>query len=154
LINAASEFVETDTIAPESTFQRGQIHSPQVADRLYFHVLQLFLRNFANTGNAFHRQRQKKRIYLFRLNDKETIRLFPVRSNLRQEFVRCYACRRCQAELSSNLFANAARDLCGRWQASLALRNVEIGFVERQRFDQVGVALEDLANLGRYSAIA
>src|SRR5205807_7071534 len=37
--------------------------------------------------------------------------------------------------------------LCGGRQASLVLRNVEIRFVEGQRFNQVGVAFEDFVRL-------
>src|SRR5467141_1185956 len=45
--------------------------------------------------------------------------------------------------------ANRACHLRSGMQASLVLRNVEIGLVEGQRLNQVGVALEDFAHLAR-----
>ncbi len=54
-----------------------------------------------------------------------------------------------EAIFARNLFGATPADavkLRGR-QASLVLRNVEIGFVEGQRLNQVGVAFEDFAHL-------
>jgi hypothetical protein len=44
-------------------------------------------------------------------------------------------------------------DLCRDLDAVFVQGYVEIGFVERQRFDHVGVLGEDLSDLGRYGAI-
>ena len=44
--------VETDTIAAKAVFECRQFDSPQVCDRLYLKVLQLFFRDFAYSGQA------------------------------------------------------------------------------------------------------
>src|SRR5258708_1712833 len=59
-----------------------------------------------------------------------------------------------EAIFARNLFAMLACNLCRGSQASLVLRNIEISFVEGQRFNYVGMALEDFANLPGNCAIA
>jgi len=96
----------------------------------------------------------KKRVHLLGLNDKESVWFFPVRRNLGEEFVRCDARGGRQPKFRTNLLANRTRHLrCGR-QARLVLRNIEIGFIEGERLDEIGVAPEDLAHLARNGSIA
>jgi hypothetical protein len=42
----------------EAAFECRQIHSPQISDRLYLKVLQLFFGDLAYSGQTIHRQRQ------------------------------------------------------------------------------------------------
>jgi hypothetical protein len=60
------------------------------------------------------------------------------------EFVRCHA-RGCgQLQLVSNLLTNRFRySRCCR-QAGLVLRDIQVGFVQRERLDQIRVSLKDL----------
>jgi hypothetical protein len=51
------------------------------------------------------------------------------------------------------LRARKAEQRC-RCQAGFVLRNIEIGFVKRQRLDEVGVPLQYLAHLSRNSPVA
>src|SRR5271170_4183334 len=57
------------------------------------------------------------------------------------------------AILARNLFANRARHLCCCRQARLVLRNIEIGFIKRQRFDEVSVPTKDITHLSGHSSI-
>ena len=70
----------------------------------------------------------------------------PVRGDLREKLVRRDAGRRGQRELladrSADRFGNRGR---GR-QIRLRLGDIEIGLVERERLDEIGMAQQDLAH--------
>ncbi len=55
---------------------------------------------------------------------------------------------------SSRICWRMARgDACGGGEAGFVFGDVEVGFVERERFDEVGVTLEDLAGLAGDGAV-
>jgi hypothetical protein len=78
IVDTAGELVQAPTIAAEVVFEHGQIHTSQVAHSLYSKFPQLVSCNFADSRQAPNRQRQKKRVYVLRPDDKELIRFAPV----------------------------------------------------------------------------
>jgi len=59
-VDSPGQIVEPHAIPAESAFECRQIHSPQVADRLHFKLLQLFFCDFSNSWYSAHGQRQQK----------------------------------------------------------------------------------------------
>ena len=78
LVDTAGELVQAPTIAAEVVFECGQIHTSQISHSLYSKFPQLLSCNFADSRQPPNRQRQKKRIYVLGLDDKEPIRFAPV----------------------------------------------------------------------------
>ena len=130
LVDTARQFVQPDAVPTEAAFELGQVEPSQIRDGVHPKALELFFSDFSDSGQTAHRQGQQKRVHLLGLYDKESVRLFPVRRNLREEFISCDACRGRQVEFRTNLFANRARHLRRGRQARLVLRNIEIGFVK------------------------
>ncbi len=87
----------------------------------------------------------QKCIQVFGLDHEEPIGFAPVGGDLGQEFVWGHAGRGRQMQFLTDLLANGARHPGRGGQSGLVFGNVEVGFVQRQRLDQIGVALEDLA---------
>src|SRR5207248_9912328 len=78
IVDTAGELMQAPTIAAEAVVECGQIHTAQISHRLYSKFPQLLSCNYADSRQAPDRQRQKKRIYGLRLDDKEPIRFAPV----------------------------------------------------------------------------
>jgi hypothetical protein len=76
------------------------------------------------------------------------IRLVQVARHFCEEFAVGDSGRRIEACDLLDPGANDRSDLGRNRDTLLVLGDVEIGFIERQRLDQVGVLGEDLANLG------
>ena len=93
IVDTAGKLVQALTVAAEVMFEYGQVESSQIPHRLCSKFRQLLSRNFADARQASNRQWQQKRIYVLRLDDKEPIRLAPVRGEFCQELVWRYARR-------------------------------------------------------------
>ena len=88
-----------------------------------------------------------------RLNHKLPVWFTPIRSNFCQKFIRCNACAGGQSRLRQNLGANLFGDLAGIGQLLLVLRYVQIRFIQRNRLNQIGIALKNRVNLLRHLPI-
>src|SRR5256885_8126493 len=117
------------------------------------HVPEFFACNLADTWKPFNRQWQEKGINLLRLNDKQTVRLAPVRSQLGKKFIRRHSSRSCQVQFLANLFTNRARHQCCRWETQLVLGDIEVCLIQRQGLNQIGMPFQDDANAARHGAI-
>ncbi len=100
-----------------------------------------------------HRQSRDERRPLFRGDDEQAIGLALVRRHLRQELVVGHARRSGEPGLGKNGRANVFRRLRRRLAVLEKIGEVEIGFVQRQRFDQRRVAGEYVANLQRHRTV-
>src|SRR5262245_46911542 len=109
VVNAVRQFKETTAVPAELAFKRFQAKSTEVPDCHDAHFLQSGFRYFSHAGNAAHGERHEERAHLVRLNHKESVRLAPVRSDLREEFVRSDSGGRGEVEFLSDLSANHLR---------------------------------------------
>ena len=85
------EFVQAPAVAAELILKYAQLEGAQIPNRLYSKFRQLLSCNFANARQPFDPQRQQKRIDVLGLDDREAIRLAPVRGEFCQELVGCDA---------------------------------------------------------------
>jgi hypothetical protein len=88
-----------------------------------------------------------------RTDHEQAVRLAPVGGDLGQELVRSHARGRGQVGFRANLGADGLRHRGGAGQPGPVLADVEIGLVQRQWLDQVGVAGEDFAHLARHGLV-
>ncbi len=84
-----------------------------------------------------------------RLNDEQAIGLLPIGCDLRQEFVGRHASGSREIQLFAYLLTNHLRDARRCWKLHLVLGHVEIGFIERQRFDEVRMPLKNCSHSRR-----
>ena len=82
MVDTEGKLVQALTVAAEVLFEHGQVESSQIPHRLCSQCRQLLFRNFADARQASDRQRQQKRVYFFRPDDKQPIGLAPVRGEL------------------------------------------------------------------------
>ena len=134
--------------------KRRQGKCPQIANSLNSNLFQPVFRYLADTGSSSHWERWQKVFDVFRLDHEKTIGLTPVGGDLRKELVRCYTSRCNKRKLFANLTTDGDRYLGRRWQAGFVFCHVKIGFVKRQRFDQIGMTLEDRPYCTRNSLVA
>ena len=83
--------MQTQTITAKVTFEHRQIQTSQISDRPNAQLGKPFFHHFAHSRQTPNRQERKKCIDVFGLDDEESIRFAPVRSDLCQKFVRRYA---------------------------------------------------------------
>ena len=112
------------------------------------------LHDLADAGQAPDRQRREEGLDLVRADHEQAVGLAPVRGDLGQELVRRDAGRGGELRLLADRGADRLGGRGGGGQAGLGRGDVEVGLVERQRLDQVGVAREDLAHLPRHRLVA
>src|SRR5262249_37759326 len=146
VVNAVRQFKETTAIPAELAFKRLQTKSAEVSDGYNVQSLQSSFHDFSHAGNASHGERQEKRAYLVRLNHKESVRLAPVRGDLREKLVWRDSRRRSEVQFFSNLAPNHHCYTSGRGQTQLVLRHIEVGFVERKRLNQIRVPRKDFSH--------
>ncbi len=87
------------------------------------------------------------------LDDEEAVWLAPVGGDLGEELVGGDAGGGGEVEFVADLLADGAGNAGGGGEAGLVFGDVEVGFVEGERFDEIGVALEDLAGDARDGAV-
>jgi len=58
LVDTAGQFVETNSVASEAALEHGQVEAPQVRNCLHVEALELFFRDFSDSRQTAHRQRQ------------------------------------------------------------------------------------------------
>ena len=89
-----------------------------------------------------------------RLYHEQAVGFAPIGGDLGEKFVRRYASGGRQARFFLDLRSNVPGDFGRARERALIASDVEVGLVERQRLDQVGVAFEDLTNAQGYRAVA
>jgi len=60
----------------------------------------------------------------------------------------------CQIQLFAYLFADHLRNSCRCWKLHFVRGHIQVSFVERQRFDKVGMALKNLTDCQRNGFIS
>jgi hypothetical protein len=93
------------------------------------------------------RQRLHERGAHLRRDDVLAVWLPVIRSELGQKLVVADACRSVEARLGLDLLADPKCDVAGEGDALKVFGDVEIGLVQRQRFDDRRVLREDVADL-------
>ena len=88
-----------------------------------------------------------------RWQDELAVRLAPVGSDFGQELVGSDACGRSQPRFGQNFRPDFFRHVAGIGNLLQIVGNVQIGFVQRKRFDKRGVAAENTVNLRRNTAV-
>ena len=114
----------------------------------------MLCRDFADAGEAFDGERREKGVDVFGLDDEEAVGLAPVGGDLGEELVGGDAGGGGEVELVADGVADGAGDFGGGGEAALVFGDVEVGLVEREGLDEVGVAAEDVAGLAGDGAVA
>ena len=101
-----------------------------------------------DAGDLAQRQGGDEGRHLLGGQHKQAIGLIQIRGDLGQEFIRCNPGRGGQLQLATNI----GPDRLGHARRAPLIQggigNIEIGFIQRQGFNPVGVALEDGAQGG------
>ena len=118
----------------------------QFADRADAERGELAVHDLADAVDARHRERREEVEHFVRLDHEQAVGLAPVGGDLGEEFRGRDAGRRSEIGFLANLRADRFGDRGGRIERGLRFGDVEIGLVERERFDEVGVAQHDLAH--------
>jgi len=152
-VDATGKLIEALTIAPEAVFEDGGGEDAEAADGADAQLGEVLFRDFAYAGDASNGERGEECLDLFRLDDEEAIGFAPVRGDFGEEFVGGDSSRGREIELVEDLLADGARDSGGSGQAGFVSSDVEVGFVERERFDEVSVAVKDFADAAGDGAV-
>ena len=83
------------------------------------------------------------------MNDAETIGFAIVGGDFGEEFVVRYSGRGNEVEFGADALFDFSGNVDGEFDARLVVGDVEKSLVERDRFDKVGVGVEDFVDLGR-----
>ena len=122
----------------------GSLH---VARRFPAEAVQ-FLRGFLpHAGDFLNRQTVQEGGDFRRRQHELPVRFAPVGGHFRQKFVWGDAGRCGQPGLLEDLRADLTGHVRGIRDGQFVVRYVQIGFVQSQRLDQVGVLMENLMNL-------
>ena len=154
VVDAVREFVQAPSPAAEALFERRGAERAQVRHRRHAEFGELGFHHLADARQPADGQGREEGFDLVRADHEQAIGLAPVRGDLREELVRRDAGRRGEFGFLADLRADRLRGGGRARQAGEGLGDVEVGLVERQRFDQVGVAREDLAHLLRHRLVA
>ncbi len=106
-------------------------------------------RDFADTPELLDVERFDEIEGFVGVDDAETIGLAIVRSDFGEEFVVRDTSRGNEVELGADALFDFASNVDGKFDARLVVGDVEKRLVERDRFDKVGVGVEDFVDLGR-----
>ncbi|MNC36573.1 hypothetical protein D3C75_851010 [compost metagenome] len=96
-----------------------------------------------------YRQGGDERVHLGRRDHEQAIGLAPVAGDLGEELVRRHPGRHGDVQLRAHPLADVLGDARGAAGKVRGVGHVQIGFVQRQRFDQLGVVLQDGVDLLR-----
>ena len=154
VVDAAGKFVETHAVAAKALLESGEVEGSDVAYRADVDFCQAARGYFAHAGNALDRERREEVEDLGGPDDEEAVGLAPVGGDLGEELVGGYSGGGGEVLFGADLLANGLGDFGGSGKVGFIFGDVEIGFVEGERFDQVGVAEEDFADAAGDVAIA
>ena len=153
LVDAAAQFVQALAEAPEALRQLEHREGAQIGAARHPHGAEALGGRLAHAEDASHRQRRDEGIDLLGQHHEIAVGLVPVAGHLGQELVRRHPRGDRDADLGAHAPTDVARDQRGAAMAGARRAHVEEGFVQRQRLHQVGVVVEDLADLARGGAV-
>ena len=145
--------VEIIRIGAEMLLQKGEWSVAQVGAGDDAQLLHPPRRHRPHAVEALDRQRGDEGGAFVRRDDAEAVGLVLVRCQFGDELVVADAGRGGEAGRVLNPRADLFGDRLGRAQAMAVFADVQIGFVERQRFDRVGIIGEDRADLVRHGLV-
>ncbi|MOA16370.1 hypothetical protein D3C78_1365820 [compost metagenome] len=116
----------------------GDTQAPELVGGYLPHTVQLADRQRGNKGFDF-----------IGGDHKQAIGFTPVTGDLGQELVRCHPSRHRDMQLLGYPTANIGGYARGTAGEPGAVGNIQVGFVQRQRLDQVGVIAKDRVNFPR-----
>jgi len=154
VVNSEGEFVEAHTVAAEALLEGGEVERADVADGADIDFGEAAGGDFAYARDALHGKRREEVRDICGLDDEEAVGLSPVGRDFGEKLVGSYACGGGEVLFGADLLTNGLRDFRRGRQVGFVLRDVEVGFVEGEGFDEVGVAEEDFADAARDGAIA
>ncbi|MCY1534368.1 hypothetical protein D9M68_697380 [compost metagenome] len=126
---------------------------PQVGAGLRTQPPQLGRGDLADPVDAIDRQRGDEGIDRRRADHEQAVGLVPVAGDLGDELARPHAGRNGHADLVAHALADFFGNAGGAAGMARAEADVEVGLVQRQRFDQPGVFAVDRKDLARHLAI-
>ena len=150
---AARQIVQAVAVAAEQVGQFAARQAPQIAAGVKVERVQFVERYAADAGDFAQGQHGEKGIDFVRRQHKLAVWLAPVGSDFGEEFVGGDAGGGGQAGGIENVGANLPRGSAGGGQAEFVGTDVEIGFIQRQRFDHIAVAGKHFMNLLRHAAV-
>ena len=106
-------------------------------------------RDFADAPKLFDVERFDEIEGFVGMDDAETIGFAIVGCYFGEEFVVRYTSRGNEVEFGANALFDFAGNIDGEFDAGLVVGDVEKRLIERDRFDKVGVGVEDFVDLGR-----
>ena len=106
-------------------------------------------RDFSDTPELFDVERFDEIEGFVGMNDVEAIGFAIVGSHFGEEFVVRDSGRGNEVEFCADALFDFAGNVDGEFDAGLVVGDVEKRFIERDRFNKVGVGVEDFVDLGR-----
>ena len=134
--------------ATKALHQLGQRPGAQIRPRLNPQFGQLFSGARPHPMNLFHRQLLHEGVDIVWRDDKQPIGLAPVAGDLGEKLVGCHPRRHGNAHFLLHPMANGFGHTGGAAVVKRDLRDVQKGFVQRERLDQFG----DIAIDGKHLA--
>ena len=153
LVDAAGDPVEEWAGLAEMAFEKLERAVAQVAPVFDAEPLHLGGGRRADAMELRDRQRLDERGPHTGCDDEQPVRLVLIGGKLGEEFVVGNAGGGRQPGLGADVGADHLGDIGRERDVAVVLGDVEIGLVEAQRFDQRGVAGEDIADLARDRAV-
>ncbi len=129
--------------------QRGKIALLHILAGTQAKALQLRRRYLADARDLAKRQRAQKHRHLFRRDHILPVGLVEIGGDLGEEFDRRDTRRRGELEFVENRLADLFGHQRGRAVTVRAVGDIQIRFVERERFNQRGIAREYFPDMGR-----
>ena len=154
VVDTEREFVEAHAVAAEALLECGEVEGADVADGSDVHLGEAASGDFADPGDAFDGEWCKEVEDFGGLDDEEAVRFAPVGCEFGEELVGCDAGGGGEVLFFADLLADGLGNFGGAGEVGFVFGDVEIGFVEGERFDEVGVAEEDFADAAGDGAIA
>jgi hypothetical protein len=148
------EFGKSPAVAAEARFEFVRIVRPQFADGADADCGELAVHDLADAVDARYGKRREEVEHFVRPDHEQAVGFAPVRCDLGKEFRGRDAGGRGELRFLTDLRADRLRDRGGGVERGFRFGDVEIGFVERKRFDEIGVAQHDLAHLLRNGLVA
>lgn len=144
VVHSASKLKQTLSVTAEQGLKHWQILRSQVAHLQNARARKRSLRDPADSRDPADRKRLEKGLDLLRLNHEKPVRLALVGRNLGQELVWRDPGRGRKVKLFPDVLPDRLSHFGCRSQAHFVFRHVEVGLVQRERFDVIRIAKEDL----------
>ena len=141
------------SLIADNGHQRLRTGSGDVADRMKSSPPQGLLRHLADAPQAAHRQGRQDVPFLAVRNPHQPVRLFQVRRQLGQKFIRPDAGRSDEARRPPDILLDRLGNVDDIWIFQSHARHIQKGFVQRQGLYERRVMGQDEPNLMRNTPI-